>query len=471
MTLNKNIVPLFWVTIFLFFSCATYYQKSVDFHRDFASGNIEDARRFLENNSKAEEKKDRLLYFLDRGVVEQMLGNYQLSNEYLEKAYLYNQNYRNNFGNDVLEMVANPMLKPYKAEEFEAVMLYYYKAINYIHLGELDNALIEIRRINIQLNELNDRYEGKRNRYKQDAFALNLMGIIYEAKGEINDAFIAYRNSFEAYKKVYEEEFQLSAPEQLKSDLLRTSYQLGFRDEYNRYSQEFGKEYRPMDNASGELVVFWLNGLGPVKGEFSLNLTVLKGEGGMFTFANEAEGFNIPYSSAPGPSSGSANFSDLKVVRMAIPKFRKRTPIYNRAVLKKDSLKSVEVKLEKAEDIQAIAFASLEDRMLREVSKSVGRLAIKQAAEAATRQQNEDLGSLVSIFNGLTEKADTRNWQTLPNSIYYARIKLAPGNHELSLQTIAANNEKQNNLISVEIKEGRTSFYTLHSLASTVPHN
>ena len=72
---NKEyIVISFMLTIFLFYGCATYYQKSYEFHQSFAEGNIEAAKSFLDKNIKAAEKKDRLLYFLDRGVVEQMLG-------------------------------------------------------------------------------------------------------------------------------------------------------------------------------------------------------------------------------------------------------------------------------------------------------------------------------------------------------------------------------------------------------------
>ena len=131
---NKGyIVTCFMLTIFLFYGCATYYQKSFEFHQDFASGNIEEAKHFLEKNTKASEKKDRLLYFLDRGVVEQMLGNYKESNFYFEEAYLYHENYSNTLGSDLLGMVSNPMVKPYKAEDFEAVLIHYYKAINFIH--------------------------------------------------------------------------------------------------------------------------------------------------------------------------------------------------------------------------------------------------------------------------------------------------------------------------------------------------
>lgn len=36
------------------------------------------------------------------------------------------------------------------------------------------------------------------------------------------------------------------------------------------------------------------------------------------------------------------------------------------------------------------------------------------------------LGLAVGIFNFVTENTNTRNWQTLPHSIYYTRIKKCP---------------------------------------------
>ena len=100
MKVTKNIVISLLLTIFLFSSCASYYQKSYLFQEQFSTGNLEQAQAFLISQKKAAEKKDRLLYFLDRGVVEQMLGNYEASNEYFEKAYIYNQDFRKNFKYD-----------------------------------------------------------------------------------------------------------------------------------------------------------------------------------------------------------------------------------------------------------------------------------------------------------------------------------------------------------------------------------
>ena len=316
---------------------------------------------------------------------------------------------------------------------------------------------------------MNDKFQDKKNRYKKDAFALNLMGIIYEAKGDINNAFIAYRNSLEVYDSLYTKEFSVSTPNQLKQDLLRTAYKLGFKQELMQYEEDFGYKYSASEIDGGEVVFFWLNGLGPVKGEFSLNLSTFNNGNGAFTFANESEGFHIPYNTASNNSANqSSDFSNLKFVRMAVPKYRTRQTIFNQAQIITDSLNLVS-NFQKVEDINRIAHINLQDRMFREISKSIGRLAIKQAAELALREQNEDLGSVLSILNSATEKADTRNWQTLPNSIYYTRMKLPVGKHHLKLITVGEKNTSDTLRCSVEIFRNKTVFKTFHSLESYPP--
>lgn len=467
MKASKNIVISFVLTIFLFSSCASYYQKSYQFQKEFSTGNLKEAQQFLISQKKAAEKKDRLLYFLDRGVVEQMLGNYEASNVYFEKAYLYNQDFRKNFKYDIIGALANPMLKPYKAEDHEVVLIHFYKAINFIQLKDFDAALVEVRRVNISLNELNDRYEGKKNRYKEDAFAHLLMGIIYEAKSDPNNAFIAYRNALNVYKETYSPEFHVSIPNQLKKDLLRTAAKNGFNTELQQYEAEFGMKYVKDEKADGELVFFWLNGLSPVKGEFSMNLVRSEGTGGNLVFANESGPYTFPINlTGQINNSNQQGLDQVRFVRMAVPKYRARKPLITDGHLVIDGKR---VNLELAEDIEQIAFAGLEDRMLREIGKSVARLVLKQAAEIVATNQNKDAGFVLSALNAITERADTRNWQTLPHSIYYQRVPMAAGDHNVNLVTDGNTITKQDLNFSIPINVGETVFRTFHSLESTPP--
>jgi hypothetical protein len=159
-----------------------------------------------------------------------------------------------------------------------------------------------------------------------------------------------------------------------------------------------------------------------------------------------------------------SSLNDLEFVRVAFPKYAERIPVFTDAsILVNDSLS---YQLDKAEDINAIAFKTLRDRMLREMANSLLRLATKKALENYARSKDDTIGLFVGILNAVTEKADTRNWQTLPHSIHYRRISLKEGENNLTLQVQSPNGAVQNQNIRVTIKAGQTNFFTFHNMES-----
>ncbi len=443
----------------LLIGCATYYQKNLTLQQHITSGQYKEAEKQLSRDKKGETGKDRVLYYFNQGVVNFMLGEYEKSNEFLNKADLYNEVLSKQLGNELLGLVTNPMMKPYRPEDFEMVMVHYYKSMNYLMLNNYEDALVECRRMNIQLQQLNDKYKKVKNKYANDAFAHNLMGMIYDASGDKNNAFIAYRNAYECYKNEYEPLFQVPAPTQLKKDLIRTAYEIGFKDEYERYKQIFNMDIDP-DEAKSSLVFIWMNGFGPIKAEWSINFTNIGGKGGWVTFANEEYGFNFPVYIGNKSKKEKSAFEDLSFLRVAFPKYVERTPLYSNATLYTEDEEAFPLEL--SENINAIAFQSLRDRMAREMTNGIARLATKKAMEALANKQNENLGTVISIFNAITEKADTRNWQALPYAIHYCRIPLTEGNHKIKM--IVNDNPELSETFSFEIQNTQTTFFTYHQL-------
>lgn len=408
-------------------ACATYYQKNLTFQGYLSRQEFDKASKSLDQNKKLQKERNKLLYYFDKGTVAQLNGEYEQSNQYFEQAYYYIEDYSKSLGRTALSMFTNPSVQKYGGEDFEIVLLHYYKAMNYALMKEYEKSLVECRRINIRLNELGDKFKSER-KYKRDAFAHNLMGIVYEASGDINNAFIAYRNAYEVYDEDYSRFFGMDAPKQLKKDLVRAAALNGFYDIQRRYEEEFGIQYDGQRHKK-ELVYFWHNGLGPIKSEWSINFAVVRGEGGYVAFVNEELGLDFGFRTRSDDEYNS--LGDLKVVRVAFPKYVERGEVYRGAQL---LLGPEKYPLEKAEDINQIAFKSLNDRMMRELGNALLRLALKQAAEQSVRSENQDLGALVSMVNALTEKADTRNWQTLPHSISYARIPVTDEPQEIKLE-------------------------------------
>ncbi len=455
---NKYNFFLGILLVLILSNCATYYQKNYELQSYITQGNFNDAEKLLNKDRKSESGINRVLYYFNQGVVNFMLGNYEESNSYFNKADLYNEDFRVNYANEALALISNPMIKPYKPEDFEVIMVHYYKSLNYLMQNNFEDALVECRRINIVLHQLNDKYKNTKNKYSDDAFAHNLMGMIYDASGDKNNAFIAYRNAYETYENNYKTLYNLHSPVQLKKDLVRAAYQAGLSQEYEKYSSLFDLQYNADENPDGSLIFLWMNGFGPVKSEWSINFTNAGYNNGWVTFINDEYGLNFPVYIGNRNKNEQNAFKNLSFLRIAFPKYVERKPTFYQAAIISDSIK---YSLELSEDINAIAFQSLKDRMIRELSNGIARLVTKKALESLANTENRNLGTIVSIVNAMTEKADTRNWQSLPYSIHYSRIPLKTGINNVKL---CINGTQETENLQFNINNKQTIFFTYHQL-------
>ena len=130
--------------------CATYFQKNEKFQSTFYSGKFEAANKLLENNSKGETSRNRLLYFYDRGTTNFMLGKSVESNAYFEKADKYIEEYTTNYGAEALALATNPMMKPYKPEDFESVLIHFYKESSRLKASVFLPSTVQHRQIPLQ---------------------------------------------------------------------------------------------------------------------------------------------------------------------------------------------------------------------------------------------------------------------------------------------------------------------------------
>ncbi|MCG8582845.1 MAG: hypothetical protein MI866_23200, partial [Bacteroidales bacterium] len=255
--------------------------------------------------------------------------------------------------------------------------------------------------------------------------------------------------------------FGVNVPDQLKNDLMRTAHQLGFGSELDFYENKFGYKYEPEDPDKGHLVFFWLNGFGPVKDEWSINFTNTGYNDGWITLANEEHGLTFPIYIGNKSSNDQAAFKNLSFLRVAFPKYSERKPMFTQANI---TVNGERYPIELGENVNAVAFQCLNDRMVREMAAGIARLATKKALEQVARNENENLGTIVSIVNAMTEKADTRNWQSLPYSISYCRIPLDEGMNSVELNT---SGRLQNSVpFNFDIKKNQTTFFAFHNLES-----
>ena len=93
------------------------------------------------------------------------------------------------------------------------------------------------------------------------------------------------------------------------------------------------------------------------------------------------------------------------------------------------------------------------------------RFAVKKAAEFALKEKNKDAGFVLGLANAISEQADTRNWQTLPNNISYARIPLEPGKNEILFNAQSKLTGKMRcDTIRIDAKKGRSYFEMMNTI-------
>jgi len=421
------------------YSCGTYNMKTT-IEADLYNGNFAKASESIDKNSFLNKDRNRLLYLMEKGKIEHLRGNYTQSNALLEQAYIMiDDKIKTNVGQAVASKLTNPMALPYKGEDFEKVTIHYYMALNYFHLGQSAEALVEAKRIDIKLLELNQKYPENKNKYSRDAFSQILQGIIYESTGDINNAFIAYRNAAEIYDADGGKFFGVAMPDQLKQDLVRTAKLMGFENEYNLYLKKYNvAPYQPVVTGkngtmvqptppvpTGEAVIFWENGLAPAKDQIVLSFSAAD----HWFYATYMEDGKVIDIFLPIP----IGFNVGTVNALAIPKYRTRQSFYSNAVV---LVNGKEQRFELGQDFNSIAKQCLKDRMLREVVELVTRFAAKKAGSAGLSALGKEMfgkdgGDIFKIAGDIagavTEKADTRNWQSLPATISYTRVPLKEG--------------------------------------------
>ncbi|MEC4112534.1 hypothetical protein VSO92_00170 [Myroides pelagicus] len=459
------------VLMFFLFGCASYHDRITDYYTKVGAGDYVEAEKALDKNSLIQKDRNKLLFLMEKGRLAHLKGAYEESNTYFNEADLLIEDAVTKVGDVAVGLFLNSMSQSYKGEEFEIFMIHYYKSLNYLYLGLSQEALVEARRITLQNYSQGDKYKDKSTRYSKDAFSLILQGMIYESTGNYNDAFISYRNAVEVYKTSKGTYYGVSMPEQLKHDVIRLAAYNGFTGEQRAYEKEFGIKANADKSKEGrELVLFWENGMAPIKEEENVIFTLVEGEKGSLFFTN-ALGIMIPIDLG---ISGSTSFNGVHSLNIAYPKYIVQpTPYFSAFV--KDS-KGDTKQLQLVEDIDALAVMTLKERAGKELGKILTRMAVKKSAEYALKAaaksngQNGDanavlegIGFGVQLFNMLSEKADTRNWQSIPAKISYVRLPLQSGENTIDVVMERPSGQRTTHSITLDGKKG-IQFYNFATM-------
>jgi hypothetical protein len=303
--------------------------------------------------------------------------------------------------------VVNDAMGDYEGEDYEKVALHTQLALSFLSDGDLGGARVSARKINSKLQVINQQHGDDKSRYKEDAFAFYLSGMIYEARQEWDSALIDYGRAVKAYRGDFAPYVQ-GVPPELVLAYDRLLQKRGRTDRRGPLLKEFPKLLDQGNRSAvpagwGEIAVVHQVG----------RIAVKRSESFVFTFGKHLVRFSFPVISA---SSG-WGFGT--------------TGIEWSQGNQRDSKSGV-----LAADFDAIARQSLDDRRLRLMTKSAARLIAKgQITEKATEQFGV-IGWLAgNIYSVVTETADTRGWTLLPAAYFVTRTALPPGKQTIKILT------------------------------------
>lgn len=366
--------------------CATY-QAKVDDARRLLIVDPEQAAEKLKPLAD-EEGRDQLVYLLDYATALQTAGRYEDSvRAFLRAEKLADLKDYHSITNVAGSLALSEEMVQYKGEDFEKVLINNMNALNFLAMGRLDEALVEVRRVNEKLTKL--RIDGKKD-FNQSPLAFYLGAMIWESDRKFDDAYIAYKKAYDV----------APAFKPLREDLIRAAIRAQRPEELEKWKKAFPEvvvrpEWR--DRNMGEIVVLYLHGWGPRK--------------------------------QPRPES---------------PRFPKLVSVtYDRPILGV-SVSAAATESGKLEayasgseiySIDEVAIKALEGDYGRLVGSRIAGVAAKAVIADQLRQKDNVVGQLAWIAMNLADRADLRQWSTLPSAFQVARIPLKAGTYQIQLRS------------------------------------
>jgi hypothetical protein len=371
--------------------------------------------------------KDRVLFYLDMGMALHLAGRYEESNSYLDKAETaIEENFTKSISKILISFLLNDNVLDYAGEDYEDIFVNVIKSLNYTYLNKNDDAMVEIRRTNLKLGKLRDKYggmakklnEGKKPEGSEKVFGfapgetdlrysiigsyISMLG--YAHMGKWDDAEIDRRNVVEA-----------------------SSGRLGYLAD---------KVLAPGGEDAVPVYTLCFAGRSPAKVQSILLLdydpdldiarVILPGE------KNNIELTSFEYEG-----------EDELHLKFAVPKIvRRKSGISNIRTLVNGN---VQEEMYLIEDFAGVAEETFNVKKpivyLRAAVRTLLKAMIDAKAKKDIDKKHEDdkilagfLKFAVDAMTDVTENADLRCWRTMPGKAYGGKIELLPGEYEITFE-------------------------------------
>lgn len=356
----------------LLLSCATYPSKVDNFLTYLSQGRPAEAASDIKDLA-FKEGDDQVVYLLEYGTAQQMAGDYKESNKaFLKAEELMDIKDYHSISRITGSLLLNQGMVQYKGEDHEKILVNAMLAVNYLMLGQLDEAQVETRKLNDKLYRY--RFEGKKN-YQQNPFAIYLSALIWEAGRNWDSAYIDFKKAYELNPRL----------EYLKEDLIRSAARAQRFDELAKWRKEFPNIKPPPSQKLGEVVLIYQQGWGPQK--------------------------------QPNP---------------AFPRVPRLYPRYSAtqgAQLEVENISTESTQM--AVNITDVSIQTLDEQYSDLVAQRMGGIVTKAVIADQVRQKDNLLGDLLWLGLNLADQADLRQWASLPSSIQIAKLRLKEGDYRI----------------------------------------
>jgi hypothetical protein len=390
---------------FLFFSCASgnpYREADSLAQRGEYQGSLD----LIEKDKKTLYRdKDVVLYYLDAGMLNHYTADYRRSTELLQEGErAIEAAYTKSITMEIGTYITNDTAQEYAGEDYEDIYINTFNALNYYHEDDLEDAMVEIRRMNNKLAFLASKYgimvdnmqkaalsEGTeippdpsagQTTFTNSALARYLGMLFYRGNGKPDDARIdrdQVRLAFANNPSVYSH----PVPGSLDDEL-------------------------PVPEGKARFNVIAFSGSAPVKGEEIIRILI----------------------------------PNARYIKIALPVMISRSSVVDRIGVRFDSGESFDLEL--LEDIGAIATETFRERAHLAYLKAVLRGTIKGVASSVMGGMGDEMegnaGTVLTllsigtqIFAEASEKADLRISRYFPSKAYVGGITLDPGLYSYSI--------------------------------------
>jgi tetratricopeptide (TPR) repeat protein len=474
--------PLFALALFLG-GCANgalvRYEKIAK--RAASQDYLEAAKAVRADRESLYGSHSRLLYEMDLGLLYHYSGRYDSSIVFLARAAdTFESLYTRSVTNEAASILVNDNVRPYRGRPYEIVWLRVFQAFNYMALGDLDGARVEMRQARILVDEYRRKAGKDKDAYRDDPLYRGMAALVYDALGERDDAAISAYLAVKARRDAKE-----GVPSGLASLACRLLRAADRADDIRLLELECpdaSSDPSPRPGAdSGTIVVVGEIGRSPALGETTFQGTWIR-DGMLVYHYRDANGKTVtdalpapglpPSEAAKAGGGGTTRSGTTLSIKWAMPVLR-QVSSRSQALSVADAAGTGAARGEAWGEAGGELERDLERNRMAVLARTVARVALRtlaaEKAKAELRTDNPLINLLTNLgadfLSGQLEQADVRSWFLLPRTIQVARIAAPAGKRTLQVGAVDADGRTvRSEVREVDVPRGGTAFVFFNSL-------